>query len=155
MTSARASFFRASCVQTWHLFLEFLDDADALSLPLIHQALRASSDLAGLLVGRRGFHLALVAESLRTQDLVLHAIRAGAGGVEDARRLWRSVPPKLKTQQLTERRAAAVRSYLTENWNIEGGRMTAVGYGFNRPKGPNDPDTGNRENERIDVFIRR
>ena len=102
MTSARASFFRASCVQTWHLFLEFLDDADALSLPLIHQALRASSDLAGLLVGRRGFHLALVAESLRTQDLVLHAIRAGAGGVEDARRLWRSVPPKLKTQQLTE-----------------------------------------------------
>lgn len=102
MASARASFFRASCAQTWHLLLEFLDDKDALTVPLIHRALHFSSDLAELLVGRHGFHLELVAESLRTPDLALLAIRAGAGGEEDARRLWRSVPPKLKTPQLTE-----------------------------------------------------
>lgn len=102
VASARASFFRASCAQTWHLLLEFLDDEDALTMPLTHRALHFSSDLAELLVGRRGFHLELVAESLRSPDLALLAIRAGVGRAEDARRLWRSVPPKLKTPRLTE-----------------------------------------------------
>jgi len=32
--------------------------------------------------------------------------------------------------------------------------MEAHGYGFSRPKAPNDPETGNPENRRVEVYIR-
>lgn len=59
-----------------------------------------------------------------------------------------------KIKDLTEKRADAVRDYLTENWKIAKSRMTAVGYGSSRPKSVNDPVKGSAENRRIEIYIR-
>ncbi len=58
-------------------------------------------------------------------------------------------------KKLSTRRAKAVLNYLAEAAGIESKRMTAVGYGFSRPKGPNDPLLGNPENRRVEVYIRK
>jgi OOP family OmpA-OmpF porin len=58
-------------------------------------------------------------------------------------------------QDLSERRAKAVRSYLIEKGAIDAGRLTAKGFGFSRPVAPNDPKEGNSENRRVDVYIRK
>ncbi len=57
-------------------------------------------------------------------------------------------------QKLSERRAKAVLEYLATNFAISTNRMTAVGYGFSRPKYPNT-DRGNPRNRRVDIYIRR
>jgi len=58
-------------------------------------------------------------------------------------------------QNLSERRAKAVCSYLNEHFGIEPARLTPVGYGFTRPMAPNDPVTGNERNRRVEVYIRK
>ncbi len=58
-------------------------------------------------------------------------------------------------QDLSERRAKAVRSHLIEKGAIDASRLTAKGFGFSRPVAPNDPETGNSENRRVDVYIRK
>jgi outer membrane protein OmpA-like peptidoglycan-associated protein len=55
---------------------------------------------------------------------------------------------------LSERRAKAVMDYLATNFKIAPARMTAQGFGFDRPKYPNT-DKGNPKNRRVDVYIRR
>lgn len=57
-------------------------------------------------------------------------------------------------QQLSERRAAAVKKYLVDNKGIAASRLVAKGFGFSRPKGPNDPNAGNPLNRRVEVYIR-
>lgn len=57
--------------------------------------------------------------------------------------------------RLTEKRANSVRKYLSDHWAVSGRRMKAVGYGTSRPVGPNDPVTGNLDNRRIEVYIRK
>lgn len=55
---------------------------------------------------------------------------------------------------LTSKQAKAVRDYLAGNkWKIAGGRMTAVGCGFSKPREKADPETGNSVNRRIEVRI--
>lgn len=54
---------------------------------------------------------------------------------------------------LSQKRAEAVVKYLEESDKIEGSRLKAVGYGFERPKAPNDPITGNPVNRRVEVYI--
>lgn len=56
--------------------------------------------------------------------------------------------------KLSKRRAQAVLNYLAEKAGIEKSRMEAVGYGFSRPKAPNDPVLGNPVNRRVEVYIR-
>ncbi|MDP2991342.1 MAG: OmpA family protein [Kiritimatiellota bacterium] len=56
--------------------------------------------------------------------------------------------------KLTAQRAEAVRDYFVQNHHIAKERFTAVGYGFSRPKAPNDPVNGNPENQRIVIRIR-
>jgi len=55
-------------------------------------------------------------------------------------------------QKLSERRAEAVKGYLTST-GCEGQKMSTVGYGFERPKVPHDLVNGTPENRRVDVFI--
>ena len=55
---------------------------------------------------------------------------------------------------LSRDRANAVRDYLVSKSGISGGRLKAVGYGFSRPKAPNDPVHGNHLNRRVEVYIR-
>jgi OmpA-OmpF porin, OOP family len=57
-------------------------------------------------------------------------------------------------QKLSERRAQAVLNYLAEKWGIAPERMTAVGYGFSRPKAPNDETNGNVLNRRTEIYIK-
>jgi outer membrane protein OmpA-like peptidoglycan-associated protein len=57
-------------------------------------------------------------------------------------------------QMLSERRARAVSTLIQDRAEIAGSRLTSVGYGFSRPKAPNDPVTGNHLNRRVEVYIR-
>jgi len=61
---------------------------------------------------------------------------------------------KLYNQRLSKRRAGAVLNYLSERGDIAAERMQAHGYGFSRPKAPNDPLSGNSVNRRVEVYIR-
>jgi outer membrane protein OmpA-like peptidoglycan-associated protein len=56
--------------------------------------------------------------------------------------------------KLSERRARSVLEYLVDRGGIERSRMTSHGYGFARPKVPNDPQDGNPLNRRVEVYIR-
>lgn len=56
--------------------------------------------------------------------------------------------------KLSERRARSVLEYLVTRGGIERSRMEALGYGFARPKVPNDPKDGNPQNRRVEVYIR-
>jgi outer membrane protein OmpA-like peptidoglycan-associated protein len=56
-------------------------------------------------------------------------------------------------QDLSERRAQAVLSYMAGK-GISSERMTAVGYGFSRPKAQPDLVNGNPENRRVEIYIR-
>ena len=56
-------------------------------------------------------------------------------------------------QELSERRAQAVQSYLVGK-GVQNNRLTAHGYGFSRPKVQPDLVNGNPENRRVEVYIR-
>jgi OmpA-OmpF porin, OOP family len=51
---------------------------------------------------------------------------------------------------LSEKRAQACRDYLISK-GIDGSRLTAIGYGDERPIGPNDTDQGRQSNRRIEA----
>ena len=53
-------------------------------------------------------------------------------------------------QKLSEERANSVRDYMIQK-GIAKERVTAVGYGFSRPKASNDTEEGRRQNRRIEV----
>jgi outer membrane protein OmpA-like peptidoglycan-associated protein len=50
-------------------------------------------------------------------------------------------------------RAQAVVNYLVSVHGISSARLMPVGFGFDRPRYPNDPDRGNAANRRIEVHI--
>lgn len=56
-------------------------------------------------------------------------------------------------QDLSERRAQAVQSYLVGK-GVKNSSLTARGYGFSRPKVQPDMVNGNPENRRVEVYIR-
>jgi len=53
---------------------------------------------------------------------------------------------------LSDGRAAAVRTYLTENW-IDTGRVISNGYGENKPVDTNETDEGRQRNRRVEFTI--
>jgi outer membrane protein OmpA-like peptidoglycan-associated protein len=57
-------------------------------------------------------------------------------------------------RRLSLRRAQSVLTYLSDVAGIDADRLEAHGYGFDRPKAPNDPVTGNPENRRVEIYIR-
>jgi outer membrane protein OmpA-like peptidoglycan-associated protein len=56
-------------------------------------------------------------------------------------------------KRLTQKRADAIADYLEKNARISGRRLSAVGYGFDRPKAANDPVTGNPQNCRMEIHL--
>jgi len=56
-------------------------------------------------------------------------------------------------QDLSERRAQAVQSYMVGK-GVQGTRLSALGYGFSRPKVQPDLVNGNPENRRVEIYIR-
>ena len=58
-------------------------------------------------------------------------------------------------QRLSERRARAVADYLIQQSGIAPERVTAVGYGFDKPIAPNDTEENMQKNRRTDIYIRK
>jgi outer membrane protein OmpA-like peptidoglycan-associated protein len=54
-------------------------------------------------------------------------------------------------QTLSEKRAAAVRQYLIDNYQIDGSRLEAKGLGQTKPVGPNDSAEGRQQNRRVEL----
>ena len=52
-------------------------------------------------------------------------------------------------QKLSDRRAAAVKAKLVEDYGIPGSRISTVGYGESRPIASNDTDEGRARNRRV------
>lgn len=67
----------------------------------------------------------------------------------------RAKSSRVYNQKLSERRARAVADYLIEKSGIDASRVTAVGYGFDRPVMPNDSEENMQHNRRTDVYIRK
>jgi outer membrane protein OmpA-like peptidoglycan-associated protein len=57
--------------------------------------------------------------------------------------------------QLSQQRAAAVRSWLVQNAGLEPARMTALGFGASRPVATNDTEEGRTLNRRIEIILAR
>ncbi len=56
--------------------------------------------------------------------------------------------------RLSERRARAVMNYLVNVGGISADRLTAHGYGFDRPVAPNDSEENMQKNRRTEIYIR-
>jgi len=56
-------------------------------------------------------------------------------------------------QDLSRRRAIAVREYLLSNIAMSADRITAVGYGETRPVAPNGTEAGRARNRRIEITL--
>ncbi|MDR2338669.1 MAG: OmpA family protein [Deltaproteobacteria bacterium] len=52
-------------------------------------------------------------------------------------------------QRLSERRAAAVRNYLVDQFNVDPSKLTSIGYGESRPIATNETAEGRAENRRV------
>ena len=57
-------------------------------------------------------------------------------------------------EQLSKNRAEAVRQYFIANGTLDKDKITAIGYGSERPLSPNDTVEGRAINRRIDVVIK-
>ncbi|MGH7578590.1 MAG: OmpA family protein, partial [Gemmatimonadales bacterium] len=54
-------------------------------------------------------------------------------------------------QTLSEKRAAAVRQYLIDNFQVDAARLDAKGYGQTKPVGSNDSAEGRQQNRRVEL----
>jgi OOP family OmpA-OmpF porin len=54
-------------------------------------------------------------------------------------------------EQLSQRRADAIRKYLVEKFGIDGSRLTAKGFGESRPVASNDTKDGRDKNRRVEA----
>jgi outer membrane protein OmpA-like peptidoglycan-associated protein len=54
-------------------------------------------------------------------------------------------------QTLSDRRATAVRQFLVDNYQVDGGRLTAKGLGQTKPIGGNDTPEGRQSNRRVEL----
>lgn len=54
-------------------------------------------------------------------------------------------------QDLSERRAAAVKAFLIETYDIDGSRLESAGYGESKPAAPNDTAEGRQQNRRVEL----
>jgi len=54
---------------------------------------------------------------------------------------------------LSQARADSVRQYLIDTFGIDASRVTAVGYGPNKPIASNDTAEGKKKNRRVEAVI--
>jgi len=62
-------------------------------------------------------------------------------------------PSAKYNQRLSEARAVAVKSMLTNEFGVAPGRLSTVGYGYERPIAPNDTEEGRAMNRRVYAII--
>jgi OOP family OmpA-OmpF porin len=56
-------------------------------------------------------------------------------------------------KKLSEERANNVRQYLIDKFGIDGSRLTAVGYGKDKPIASNDTKEGRQKNRRVQAVL--
>jgi OmpA-OmpF porin, OOP family len=54
-------------------------------------------------------------------------------------------------QALSDKRAAAVRQYLVDSYQVDGTRLSAKGYGASKPSAGNDTAEGRQQNRRVEL----
>lgn len=54
-------------------------------------------------------------------------------------------------QTLSEKRAASVREYLIDNYQIDAARLKSAGFGATKPVSPNDTPEGRQNNRRVEL----
>ncbi|TBU99931.1 OmpA family protein [Stutzerimonas kirkiae] len=64
-----------------------------------------------------------------------------------------SVGTDAYNQKLSERRASAVRDVLVNQYGVEGGRVSSVGYGESRPVADNATEEGRQINRRVEAEV--
>jgi outer membrane protein OmpA-like peptidoglycan-associated protein len=64
-----------------------------------------------------------------------------------------SIGTEQYNQQLSERRAAAVRAYLLKHGVANGARITSVGHGESKPTADNATKQGRFQNRRVEILI--
>lgn len=64
-----------------------------------------------------------------------------------------SVGSDAYNQGLSERRANAVRDVLVNQYGVESGRVSSVGYGESKPVADNDTDEGRAVNRRVEAAV--
>lgn len=64
-----------------------------------------------------------------------------------------NVGDEIRNQQLSEKRASSVVTYLTKKFNIDKDQIETKGYGESRPIATNDTDEGRKQNRRVEIVI--
>ena len=60
-------------------------------------------------------------------------------------------PSARYNQRLSEARAIAVKTMLTNEFGVAPNRLSTVGYGYDRPIAPNDTEEGRIQNRRVET----
>lgn len=94
----------------------------------------------------------LVPSSLSTLDRTIAGLKKNAKAKVEIEGHTSSEGGEEFNQKLSEDRANSVRDYMIRK-GISKNRVTAVGYGYSRPKASNDTEEGRRQNRRIEVRV--
>lgn len=94
----------------------------------------------------------LLPSSLSTLDKTIAGLKKNAKAKVEIEGHTSSEGGEEFNQKLSEDRANSVRDYMIQK-GISKDHVTAVGYGFSRPKASNDTEDGRRQNRRIEVRV--
>ena len=96
---------------------------------------------------------ALLPEARRTLDPVGQVMEQYADLRFEIAGHTDDIGPEAYNQQLSERRAVAVRDYLTQNFNVRPDRVTTRGFGESQPIASNENATGRTLNRRVEFRL--
>ena len=94
----------------------------------------------------------LVPSTLATLDKTIAGLKKNAKAKVEIEGHTSSEGGEEYNQKLSEDRANSVRDYMIRK-GISKDRVTAVGYGYSRPKASNDTEEGRKQNRRIEVRV--
>ncbi|MFA6835184.1 MAG: OmpA family protein [Fibrobacteraceae bacterium] len=94
----------------------------------------------------------LIQSSLATLNKTIDGLKKNAKAKVEIEGHTSSEGGEDYNQKLSEERAQSVRNYMIQK-GIDGSRITAVGYGYSRPKASNDTEEGRKQNRRIEVRV--
>ena len=94
----------------------------------------------------------LVPSTLATLDKTIAGLKKNAKAKVEIEGHTSSEGGEEYNQKLSEDRANSVRDYMIRK-GISKDRVTAIGYGYSRPKASNDTEEGRKQNRRIEVRV--